>query len=111
VSDAKRLRQLEAENSRLKPLLAEAHLDSAALKELLAKNWCGVHGSAALRHLVEAHQSSEQRACDPVGLARSVARDRPRRRDNGSARSPRGRGDRALAAALQPRAAARCTRL
>jgi putative transposase len=39
VSDAKRLRQLEAENSRLKRLLAEAHLDNAALKDLLAKNW------------------------------------------------------------------------
>ena len=39
VSDARRLRQLEAENSRLKRLLAEAHLDNAALKELLAKNW------------------------------------------------------------------------
>jgi putative transposase len=31
VSDAKRLRQLEAENTRLKRLLAEAHLDNAAL--------------------------------------------------------------------------------
>ena len=39
VSDAKRLRQLEAENSRPKRLLAEAHLDNAALKDLLAKNW------------------------------------------------------------------------
>jgi putative transposase len=39
VSDAKRLRQLEAENSRLKRLLAEAHLDNATLKDLLAKNW------------------------------------------------------------------------
>jgi hypothetical protein len=38
-SEAKRLRQLEAENSRLKRLLAEAHLDNAALKDLLAKNW------------------------------------------------------------------------
>jgi putative transposase len=39
VSDAKRLRQLEAENTRLKRLLAEVHLDNAALKDLLAKNW------------------------------------------------------------------------
>jgi putative transposase len=39
VSDAKRLRQLETENTRLKRLLAEAHLDNAALKDLLAKNW------------------------------------------------------------------------
>lgn len=39
VSEAKRLRQLEAENSRLKRLLAEARLDNSALKDLLAKNW------------------------------------------------------------------------
>jgi putative transposase len=38
VRDAKRLRRLEAENTRLKRLLAEAHLDNAALKDLLAKN-------------------------------------------------------------------------
>jgi putative transposase len=37
VSDAKRLRQLETENSCLKRLLAKAHLDKAALKDLLAK--------------------------------------------------------------------------
>ena len=39
VSDAKRLRELEAENRKLKQLLGEAQLDKAALKELLAKNW------------------------------------------------------------------------
>ena len=39
VSDAKRLRELEAENRRLKQLLAEAHLDNAALKDVLSKNW------------------------------------------------------------------------
>ena len=32
ASDAKRLRDLETENSRLKKLLAEAHLDIQALK-------------------------------------------------------------------------------
>jgi putative transposase len=39
VSDAKRLRALEEENSRLKRLLAEAELDKAALKEVLSKKW------------------------------------------------------------------------
>ena len=38
VSDAKRLKGLESENARLKKLLADAMLDSAALKDLLAKN-------------------------------------------------------------------------
>ncbi len=39
VSDAKKLKELETENRKLKQLLAEAHLDNAALKELLSKNW------------------------------------------------------------------------
>jgi putative transposase len=38
VSEARRLKTLEDENRRLKKLLAEAVLDVAALKDLLAKN-------------------------------------------------------------------------
>lgn len=37
VSDARRLRQLEEENTRLKRLLADAMLDNAMLKEISAK--------------------------------------------------------------------------
>jgi putative transposase len=39
VSEAKRLRALEAENARLKRLLADAMLDNAALKDLVGKKW------------------------------------------------------------------------
>ena len=39
VSDARRLKTLEAENARLKKLLADTMLDAAALKELLSKKW------------------------------------------------------------------------
>lgn len=39
VSEARRLRALEGENAKLKKLLAEAHLDNAALKDLLTKKW------------------------------------------------------------------------
>ena len=39
VSEAKRLKQLEDENSKLKKLLAEAMLDASALRELLSKKW------------------------------------------------------------------------
>jgi putative transposase len=39
VSDAKRLRELEAENARLKKLLADTMLDNAALKEIASKKW------------------------------------------------------------------------
>jgi len=38
VSDAKRLKALEEENSKLKKLLADAMLDNAMLKEITAKN-------------------------------------------------------------------------
>ena len=39
VSEAKRMRSLEDENAKLKRLLADAMLDNAALKDLLAKKW------------------------------------------------------------------------
>ena len=39
VSEAKRLRALEDENSKLKRLLADAMLDNAGLKDLLSKKW------------------------------------------------------------------------
>jgi putative transposase len=39
VSEARRLKALEDENSRLKKLLAEAMLDNEALKVVLAKKW------------------------------------------------------------------------
>ncbi len=39
VSDARRLRELERENTRLKKLLAEAELDKAMLKDVLGKKW------------------------------------------------------------------------
>ena len=39
VSDAKRLKALEDENTRLKKLLAEAMLDNAMLKDVASKKW------------------------------------------------------------------------
>lgn len=39
VSEAKRLRELEAENARLKKLLAETMLDKTALEDVLSKKW------------------------------------------------------------------------
>ena len=39
VSEARRLKELEAENAKLKKLLAEAELDKAALKDLLGRKW------------------------------------------------------------------------
>ena len=39
VSDARRLKELEAENSKLKRLLADAMLDNAALKDVVSRKW------------------------------------------------------------------------
>ncbi len=39
VSDAKRLKELEAENTKLKRLLADEMLDKAALKDALSRKW------------------------------------------------------------------------
>ena len=39
VSDAKRLKELESENGRLKRLLAEAMLENEVTKEALRKKW------------------------------------------------------------------------
>ena len=39
VSEARRLKALEEENTRLKKLLAEAMLDNAILKDVAAKKW------------------------------------------------------------------------
>ncbi len=39
VSEARRLRKLESENTKLKRLLADTMLDNVALKDLLSKKW------------------------------------------------------------------------
>ena len=39
VSDAKRLKELETENARLKRLLAEVMLETKVTKEALRKKW------------------------------------------------------------------------
>lgn len=39
VSDAKRLKQLEDENRRLKTMVADLSLDNQALKAVLGKKW------------------------------------------------------------------------
>lgn len=39
ASDGRRLRQLEAENARLKTLVAERNLEIVVMKEVTARNW------------------------------------------------------------------------
>jgi hypothetical protein len=49
ATEAKRLRELELENARLKKLLAEAELDKAMLKELAEGNFDSVTSGVAER--------------------------------------------------------------
>lgn len=48
ISEAKRLRSLEDENTKLERLLADATLDNAALEDLLGKKWRRPRGSGKL---------------------------------------------------------------
>ncbi|TAY43383.1 IS3 family transposase [Rhizobium ruizarguesonis] len=83
VSEAKRLKTLEDENTKLKRLLADAMLDNAALKDLFGKE---VVTPAAKRkvvaHLMSYHEMSERRACKAIGFCRMTVRYETRRDDD-----------------------------
>ena len=81
VSDAKKLKGLEAENARLKKLLADQMLDNAALKELLSVVKPAVKRRQVF-HLVESGMASMRRACGLVGISRSVVDYRSCREDD-----------------------------
>jgi putative transposase len=75
VSDAKHLKQLEAENAKLKKLPAEAMLDVAVLKDIHVKKVVTPAARrAAVRSAREAHEISERRACSIIGADRSAVR-------------------------------------
>ncbi|MGJ0532763.1 IS3 family transposase [Methylocystis sp.] len=80
VSEAKRLKALEDENARLKKLLAEAMLDSAALRELLHKKMVGPAAKReGVAHLQAVMGLSERRACTLVSADRTMIRYQSRR--------------------------------
>jgi thioredoxin-like negative regulator of GroEL len=74
VSEAKRVRQLEEENAKLKKLLAEQMLDAAALRELLAKMVGPAVKRDAVAYLQATMGLSERRACTIVGADRTMVR-------------------------------------
>ncbi len=77
VSEAKRLKQLEDENAKLKKLLAEQMLDVAAMRELLSKKMVGPAVQRdAVAHLQAVIGLSERRACTIVGADRKMVRYR-----------------------------------
>ncbi|WP_409997237.1 IS3 family transposase [Bradyrhizobium cosmicum] len=81
VSEAKRLKQLEEENAKLKKLLAEQMLDAAALRELLFKKMVGPAAQReAVAHLQAELGVSERRACSIISADRKMIRYRSCRR-------------------------------
>ena len=76
VSEAKRLKQLEEENAKLKKLLAEQMLDAAALRELLSKNGRAAVKREGVAHLQAVMGLSERRACSIVNADRKMIRYR-----------------------------------
>ncbi|WGR93648.1 IS3 family transposase [Bradyrhizobium sp. ISRA443] len=87
VSEAKRLKTLEDENTRLKRLLADAMLDNAALKDLFGKEMVTPAGKRrAVAHLMDAHGMSERRACKAIGCCRMTMRYKTIRPDDGGLR-------------------------
>ena len=87
VSEARRLRTLEAENARLKKLLAEAMLDNAMLKDVAAKMVTPAARREAVAHLREHHAVSERRACRVLGTDRKAVRYRSIRPDDAATRA------------------------
>ncbi len=71
ASEAKRLRELELGNGKLKRLLAEAHLGIHALKSLWHKALAPQVKRVAIGRLVAEHQMSERHACALAGLSRN----------------------------------------
>ena len=77
-SKASRLRELAAENAKLKHLLAEEHLDRQTPKSALRANKIAPQDKrVAIRLLLKEHQLSERQACRLVGLSRDSHRHVP----------------------------------
>ncbi|PBB98903.1 IS3 family transposase [Mesorhizobium sp. WSM3862] len=83
VSEARRLKALEDENTRLKRLLADAMLDNAALKDLGGKEMVTPAAKRkAVARLKEGFGMSERRACKAIGCCRMTVRYQTSRPDD-----------------------------
>jgi Transposase len=86
VSEAKRLRSLEDENTKLKRLLADAMLDNVAQGSPGKEVVTPARERKAVAHLVGAHRMSERRACKAVGCCRRTMRYQTTRADDAGLR-------------------------
>ncbi|MDJ0820302.1 MAG: IS3 family transposase [Paracoccaceae bacterium] len=86
ASEAKRLRELEVENAKLKRIVADQMLDMTSMKELPGKKLVTPMAKRkAVGYLISEMGLSERRACRIVGLARSVQQYRPLPKDDAAA--------------------------
>ena len=89
ASDTKRLRVLEAENAKLKRIVADRMLDMSAMKDLLGKRrssqWPGDEPWA---FFVDTLCLSGRRSCRIVGLSRSVQEHTPAPKDDAAVAGP-----------------------
>jgi len=79
VSEARRLKDLEEENSRLKRMVADLSLDNQALKDLVKKMVSPEERRAAVEYLRTEYRLPQRRACALVGQPRSSQRSCHRR--------------------------------
>ena len=80
ADDAKRLKELEKENTRLKRIVADQLLENQALEgDRAGKLVSPSRRREAVRMLVERFGLSERRACQITGQHRSTQRHQPRR--------------------------------
>ena len=87
VSDARRLKELESENAKLKRLMADAMLDQATLKDLLAEKRFHARCEAqAVAHFQDRHGMSKRRGWRVIDADHKSMRYRSTRDDDAGLR-------------------------
>lgn len=86
VNEAKRLKELEAENNKLKKMLADKMLEVEAMKDVLSKVVTPAARKPVAQHLIEAFRLSERVACKLAGLSRTALRYQPKTNADNSIR-------------------------
>lgn len=81
VSELRRLRQLEEENSRFKNLVSDLSLDKQMLQDVIKKAVRPQKKREPVMYLLDAHRVSARRACNALQLVRASRFYRSHRRD------------------------------
>ena len=72
ASELKRIKDLEAKNSKLKRMYAELVFENTAIKDAIAKVLAATAKSAVIESMVVDHKLSRSKACKLVGFSRST---------------------------------------